>query len=364
MSCIAIVTRARAPYLRDLQEAFAQEIAAGSLHILWPDGEPSDFDDGSTTPQGSNLTIHAISSCPVLGRRFPSGQMWSILDNIQPDLVWIHEFSPFTLGGLLYAKRHGIPVVESTEVGQSNAHFFSAAVRVWHFLWGHLVDGIIANAPAARNSLSGERRPVVDAFHAVDSRHFSPPARLDVDSAPTTFVVVGKLIARKGTDLLLKAASRLRQLTDTAFRIRFVGSDPGGWGRSLVTQLQLDDCVEFPGFLQGDALMQTIASADAFVLPTRQDTYAAVVHEAACLGLPLLVSIHAGACEALVEEGTTGSAIDPENTETFAQTMKTLCEDPELRRSMSQASRAAGERFSAHQRAAAITRWMHHEFSL
>lgn len=361
---VAIVTRARAPYLRDLQQSFAEELAPGELHLLWPSLEHSDFDDARTTPDAANVTVHTIDSCPVLGPRFPSSQMWKVLDNLRPNLIWIHEFSPFTLGGLLYAKRHRTPVVESTEVGQRNAHFFTPSVRAWHFLWGHLVDGVIANAPAAREPLSGEKRPVIDAFHAVDSRHFKANAISPDPTSPVTFVVVGKLIARKGTDLLLRAAARLRELTDTPFMIRFIGEDPDGWGRSLVAHFHLERHVQFPGFLEGNALKEAIASADVFVLPTRQDTYAAVVHEAACLGLPLLISHHAGACEALVEETITGFAIDPHDTDAFALRMKTLCEDPSLRRDMRLSSRAAGERFSAHRRAAALLNWMHSEFAL
>ena len=47
-------------------------------------------------------------------------------------------------------------------------------------------------------------------------------------------------------------------------------------------------------------------TSDVFVLPTLQDTYAAVVHEAACLGLPLLVSKHAGAADDHVHHDVEG----------------------------------------------------------
>ena len=364
MMRVAIVIRARAPYLRDLQEALANELLTGELHLLWPANEDSDFKDDSATPTGKNVTIHAIQSCPVLGPRFPSSDLWSTLNTIQPDIVWIHEFSPFTLGGLLYAKRQAIPVVESTEVGRGNAHFFSFTVRAWHFLWSHLIDGVIANAPAARQSLCGENHAVVDAFHAVDSRRFAPVLSDRDHDAPVTFVVVGKLIPRKGTDLLLEAAAHLRSMTDTPFRLRFIGGDPDGWAASLTAKLGLEDCVEFKGFLEDESLRTAISTADVFVLPTRQDTDAAVVHEAACLGLPLLVSIHAGACEALVQEGVAGHAIDPADTTSFAKRMRTLCDDRTLRQRMGAASRNAGERLSAHRTATAIVDWMRNQFAL
>jgi glycosyltransferase involved in cell wall biosynthesis len=122
--------------------------------------------------------------------------------------------------------------------------------------------------------------------------------------------------------------------------------------------------VEFTGFLEGEAFREAVTTADVFVLPTRQDTYAAVAHEAACLGLPLLVSHHAGACEALVQDGATGFAIDPADIETFADRMRTLCEDSALRDRMRRASRAEGERLSSHQRALALAAWIRKEISL
>ena len=94
-----------------------------------------------------------------------------------------------------------------------------------------------------------------------------------------------------------------------------------------------------------------------FVLPSREDTYAAVVHEAACLGLPLLVSKYAGASEALVEDGVNGYRLDPKNITNFADKLEMLCA-PDLRQRMCRESRATAETFSAHQRGPAIRSWM------
>ncbi|MDZ4286378.1 MAG: glycosyltransferase, partial [Prosthecobacter sp.] len=100
---------------------------------------------------------------------------------------------------------------------------------------------------------------------------------------------------------------------------------------------------------------------DVFVLPTRRDTYAAVVHEAACLGMPLLISQHAGACEALVKEDITGFACVPEDSHTFADQMQRLLE-PTTRARMSAASRMVGDQISAHRRGPALWHWMTEQF--
>ena len=116
-----------------------------------------------------------------------------------------------------------------------------------------------------------------------------------------------------------------------------------------------------PGFVNQSELPRYYAIADVFVLPTRQDTYAAVVHEAACLGLPLIVSRHAGAAGVLVREGGSGFIIDPADTSAFADRMQVLL-DAGLRQRMAAEARARGDELSAHRRGPAVWRWMKQEF--
>lgn len=362
---IVHVTRARAPYLRALQESFAGAMSGdGHLTLLWPQGEASDFPNAAAIPKSVNITVTEVPTGGVYccGRHLPSAGLWRALAEARPDLVWIHEFSPYTLGGLLFAKWHGIPVVVSTEVGRSNAHFFPWSVRAWHWLWGHFADGIIANCPSARQPLCGESRPLIDAFHAVDSRDFLPlPNKIHEET--TTFVFVGHMIPRKGVDLLLDAVLELKQRGQNHFRLRLIGRDAEQWAVENVNRRGLQTLVEMPGFLSGGALQEAIRRADVFVLPTRRDTYAAVVHEAACLGMPLLISEHAGACEALVREGVTGLACVPEDSHHFADQMQRML-DPAVRARMSAASRAAGDQISAHRRGPALWQWLREQFSL
>lgn len=379
MSRITLLTRARAPYLRALHECFATALAedGSSFTIVWP----ADFDDGfpqsETIPSAPNLAIVHADAAKLDGpvslltqrwkneripSRLPSRAVWQSLSQSRPNLIWIHEFSPFTLTGLLLAKQRGIPVVVSTEVGRRNAMMFTASVRVWHRLWGHLVDGVIACCPAAREPMCGEALPVVDAFHAVDSRQFTPRDP-SAQNAITTFVYVGQMVPRKGLDLLMQAAGRLLREGFDRFKIRLVGRDSDQLASALADRHGLRSKVELTGFLSGGALQDAVRSADVFVLPTRQDTYAAVVQEAACLGMPLLVSQHAGACASVVRDGINGFVIDPEDAAVTAQRMRQLCE-PSLRRSMSSAARARGEELSAHRRGPAIRQWMRSTFAV
>lgn len=377
---IAIVTRARAPYHRALQEAFAEEIGAvgGEVRLFYPRGSASAFADSATVPQGRHLSVvwletEAISAAAkgygtrwkseASGTQLPSQRLWHELDLFDPALVWVHEYSPYTLGAVLWAKRRGRPVVVSSEVGLANEHFFPWQVRLWHRLWSHLADGIIACSPAALQPSCGEERPVVAAYHAADSRKLLSRLRSIEADDPILFVQVGRILPRKGTDLLLAALAQLNAEGLRNWRLRLLGPDTDGWGCSHITRLGLDSQVEITGHLDGEALWQAFGQADAFVLATRQDTYAAVVHEAACLGLPLLVSRHAGAAEALVNEGKNGFTFLPEHAATFTACLRAAM-NPAVLMTMSQHSRAIAEVTSAHVRARAAREWMGRHFSL
>ncbi len=379
-SRIAIVTRARAPYHKALQEAFAESLGPDStLRLFYPANSFNPFDETKTLPLGPNITTEWINSARVdgaatamlarfrteaIGTQLPSRALWKSLADYRPDLIWAHEFSPYTLASVLFAKRNRIPVVVSSDVGQSNRASFPWMVRLWHKLWGHLADGIIACTPAARRPLSGERIPVIEAYHAADSRKLTPsPAQNGQRDDTTTFVYVGRIIPVKGIDLLLAAAARLKQSGQTNWKMKFIGPDHQNLGATLIEKFQLQDHVHITGFKDGQALATEFASGDAFVIATRQDTYAAVVHEAACLGLPLIVSQHAGAAEALVRENQNGHVIDPEDTATFAARLKLMLRQ-ETRTPMRAESRKTGEHFSAHIRATALRLWMKESFAI
>ncbi|MBL9131186.1 MAG: glycosyltransferase family 4 protein [Verrucomicrobiaceae bacterium] len=360
---IVQLIRARAPYLKALQDAFAGELPAGSrFSILWSqfDNEPAP----DVLPTGPNVEVTSIASKAITSKswslwpqeavasRLPSREVWCAIRARRPDLIWMHEYSPYTLTGLLYAKWHRIPVVVSSEIGRGNAHFFSRAVRIWHRVWGKLADGFIACCPAACEPLAATPVPVIEAFHAVDSRVFTPAITPPHNNA-LTFAYAGHLVPRKGLDLLLAAAQHLKTLTTQPFRLRIIGSGDADAIRQLAGNVDL----EFTGFLTGDSLRDAMRTADVFVLPTRQDTYAAVVHEAACLGLPLLISKHAGASQAI----QTGFTIDPHDTGDFARHMLAMF-DPQTRATMRTASRHRGEELSAHHRAHALWQWMSQNF--
>ncbi len=375
--CWAVVTCARATYYKPLWEGFASAQEDGYRTLLiWPGNHQCEHPEDMVTPVHPHLSCVEVNA-PALRKpsfsksnlahyqgselRLPSLNVLRELVRHPVRGVIVHELTPYTLTALLYAKLRGLPVALLSEVGSGNTHQYPRHVKWWHGFWGWWVDAIIAACPAARVPVCGRALPVFETFHAVDSRLFQPMPKPSFKDGQVVFVCSGQLIPRKGLDLLFKAAAQLRKQRGEDFRLRLVGGGDESWARDMAAREGVTDLVEWSGFLSRENMIVAIASADVFVLPSRSDSYAVVVQEAACLGLPLLVSKHAGAAEAVVREGVNGHIIDPEDTANFAAAMECLL-DASTRARYGAAARARGEALSSPQRGAALWRGLQARF--
>jgi glycosyltransferase involved in cell wall biosynthesis len=98
----------------------------------------------------------------------------------------------------------------------------------------------------------------------------------------------------------------------------------------------------FMGYLIGDDLADAYAAADVFVFPGPEETFGQVVLEAMASGLPVVVSDRGGP-QTLVREGETGYICPAHNAKAFAERVRKLRDNPELRRQMGTQARSDAE---------------------
>jgi glycosyltransferase involved in cell wall biosynthesis len=99
----------------------------------------------------------------------------------------------------------------------------------------------------------------------------------------------------------------------------------------------------FAGHQTGEMLARWFASGDVFVFPSTTETFGNVVLEAFASGLPAVVANRGGPPD-LVDICVTGLIAYPNDPAGFARCVDELLADPERRRAMGQAARAAAER--------------------
>jgi len=125
----------------------------------------------------------------------------------------------------------------------------------------------------------------------------------------------GRLIWKKGVDVLIEAVSRL----DVPVRLVIVGDGPerNKLERLAATRLGLARA-EFVGFLQPAELPRWYAAAEVFCLPSLTEPWGVVAMEALASGMPVVVSELVGCHPDVLNERRVGQAVPPGDPEALA----------------------------------------------
>ncbi len=202
------------------------------------------------------------------------------------------------------------------------------------------LSGGLARAEVLRPALEVERYPHAQAADAAAAR-----TALGLDDAPLV-VCVGRLVPRKGQDMLIEALAEL----DGGYRDVRLALVGGGRLtdelRRRATAAGLADRVRLPGEVSGDELRLWLQAADVFAGPSRTrlrglevEGFGIVYAEAALTGLPVVAGRSGGAPEAVVE-GETGFVVDAQTpAELTAALGRLLSMSSEQRRLMGAAGR-------------------------
>ncbi|HMJ07352.1 MAG TPA: glycosyltransferase, partial [Chthoniobacterales bacterium] len=168
----------------------------------------------------------------------------------------------------------------------------------------------------------------------LDTELFHPARRLETFwNRPGTvadevrLLYVGRISREKDLDVL---ATAYRQLRDAKLPVRLFMVGHGPYVKALQETLP---AAIFTGYLAGEELATAYASADIFVFPSTTDTFGNVIIEAQASGLPVVVSDLGGPQE-LVAQGTNGFVTKAHDAESFAEAVRKLVVNPELRAQM------------------------------
>ncbi len=174
---------------------------------------------------------------------------------------------------------------------------------------------------------------------------------------PPLVLSIGSLTRRKGHDILLSA---LERLSDLSWSCRIVGSqslDPATTAdtRRRLSQSPVRDRIELVG--EVDDVKAEFAKADIFALATRYEGYGMVFAEALAHGLPI-VGCRVGAVPDVVPANA-GLLVDADDPGRFADALRSLLEDGDLRSRMADAAAVEGAKLpSWHDTAALVSNFL------
>ena len=178
-----------------------------------------------------------------------------------------------------------------------------------------------------------------------------PRAALSDPDAPLRLLFVGRLVERKGVDVLVRALARLRHRRDAELVIVGSGHREDSIRQTAALE-NVTDYVRFAGFVDEERLAREYAACDILVLPavvdTRGDTegLGVVLLEALRYERPVIASA-AGGITDIVVDGVTGWLVDPGDAEVLARKLFDVASRPEEARRVAIRGRLEAEaRFS------------------
>jgi glycosyltransferase involved in cell wall biosynthesis len=283
---------------------------------------------------------------PEVRMNLPTRRIGQALRAFQPDLV--HVAGPVFLGptGMAYARRMGLPLVASYHTD------LPGYVKYYGYPWGenfvwwlfrslhNLADLNLVPSTAVLNQVRAHGfRRVRWWRRGIDTDRFRPTLRDPAMRArlsgghPDDFLAlyVGRIAKEKGVERLRDPLLNL-----PGVRLALVG---GGPEMEQVRAFYAGTPAVFTGFLDGDELVSAIASADALVFPSTNETFGLVALEAMACGLPVIATMTGGLVD-ILQDGINALVYDPADPHGMAGCVQRLQHSPELRTRLSQGAYA------------------------
>ena len=285
------------------------------------------------------------------------------LDEFDPadfDLVHIH--TPFLAhrAGVRWARRHGLPCVETyhTLFEEYFHHYLPFLPKAWLAAAARMIsrkecDGVtavIAPSSAMKNALlaygvSSPIHIIPTGLNLADFAHCDGPAfraRHGIAPKRPVMAYVGRVAFEKNLDFLLRVTEQVwRSLPDVLLVIAGEGPARASLERK-VAKRGLTHNVRFVGYLERKTeLPACYCAADVFVFASKTETQGLVLLEAMALGVPVVGLAEMGTKDVL-KEGA-GCRIAPDDVAGFAQVLIPLLAD----RAAAQALGAAGKAYAA-----------------
>ena len=360
MSRLVILTEIIAPYRIPVFNALAAR-AEIDLHIIFLSRT-----DASTRQWRiyENEIRFSYEVLPCWRRRIGkynlllNANVNSALDTAAPEVVVCGGYNYFAAWQAMnWAKRNGVPFLLWSESTASDSRHELLAVEWLKQKFLSNCDGFIVPGRSAQEYLqpfvSGSR-PAFLARNAVDVELFATKCanvqksanrlRAELALPARYFLFVGRLVKSKGVFDLVRAYATLPAALRSEVSLVFAGAGPMRAELEAAAHEIYPGAVHFAGFIHRDDLAGYYALAECLVMPTHSDPWGLVVNEAMACSLPVICTNVAGCAADLVKEN--GILVNAGDVIQLAKAMQHLATDSELRRSMSQHSRALIQDFS------------------
>lgn len=177
----------------------------------------------------------------------------------------------------------------------------------------------------------------------VDMKLFSPDRRSQafrssrgISENDVVILWVGRLVPEKSPEIWI---SVLQRLYNEGIPVKGLVVGHGAYEADLARLKNVHAC----GWLSGEKLAEAYASADILLFPSDVETFGNVTLEALASGCVCVVETNCG--KHLVEHGHNGYTCSAHDSEAFFEATKSIVQNAQLRKTMSQHARQSAWRF-------------------
>lgn len=184
--------------------------------------------------------------------------------------------------------------------------------------------------------------------NGVDTSRFAPRPRQEdlrrhwgFRQEHILFGLIGRLDRQKGSLEFVEAAAHVLSIESNA-RFVLVGGNTVGESDlqaevlTLIRERKLEQSVILTDFRSD--IPEVMNALDVFVMPSYEENFANVLLEALASGLPS-IGTNSGGTPEILDKGETGLLCEPRSSESLAQSMLKLIQDPSLRSTLSKRAR-------------------------
>jgi glycosyltransferase involved in cell wall biosynthesis len=262
--------------------------------------------------------------------------LFKVYHEYKPDVLNITGYFDFAqVLLLLYARLQGIKTVissESSAVDKPRSGLKEAVKK----LILKQSDAFFCFGSTTRNYLKAlgvpDKKIVIKKAAVVDNerilRVFEAACIAKTGTDNPAFIYVGRLAPEKNLLRLIQAFEMLRKNSNfEKWGLILVGEGPE---RNELEKYVHDNSLEvnFVGGVGWTEVPQWLAKATVLVLPSTSEPWGLVVNEAMLCGMPVIVSENCGCAEDLVQPGSNGFAINPQDVGSLASAMQYYMENP------------------------------------
>lgn len=298
-------------------------------------GDPPPSQDAITrlTHQANNLDRLLRWMLPTTLRYVREGLRHDV------DLIHLNNGLESQLPGVYAANLLGVPCIVHTRGFPRFSRLSSRAIGG--------VDRFIAVSTSVERQLlqNGVPSGCVSVIHdAVDMEQYSRPRdpmlvrdELGIPPAARAFGLIGRIIGWKGVREFVRAAIRVLEQDSDAYAL-VVGDESDGDPayyrevREIAERSGVGDRILFVGYR--DDIPAIVWALDLLVhTSTAPEPFGLVLVEAMAAAKPVVAADRGGPLD-IVEDGTTGLLVDPEDTKALARSILDVLQDPQLARKM------------------------------